>query len=705
MALPLRITVATTFAVLAIVSVSVVAAVNFLGGRESIRETASLKIAASVETAQETLERLLVRSSSAAESIANLPDELFVWQRPEPLLSALMVALQNQPDVYGVFVGFPDGAFVQAVRAFQHAERENNPDKTVGEGAVAWRTMGPALGSVARLEEWRHFDEHGAELHDSAEARRSVYDPRTRPWFQNALGRYGVAVTDPYVFESLQQPGVTISHAVRAADGTVVGVDLALGDLSLLAERLRPGDNGKLTILDADGRVIAGTLDFLSDKLSAAEIPRIGDIGDPLLAGTARATEGAPHRMVPFEYGGEDYIGIRTFVSASAESEWTILAAAATSDFTGGLETTLYNSLIISGVILLISIGIVTAMAGWISRPVLKLRTMADQITRLNLSKVEAFSSPFTEISQLQTSMDRMRNALDTSLRFIPQDVVREQLLTGKTADVGGTRREVTLLFTDIEGFTTISEKLTPEQIMSQVSVYFEQLSFAIQCNRGVIDKYIGDAIMAMWNAPAADEDHVSNSCRAVLTARQLSWDLNEEFATEGLPALHTRFGLHSCEALVGNVGAPDRMQYTCLGAGVNLASRIEGLNKHYGTQILASDSIRRKAGAAFLFRRIDIVRAKGTTRPIVIYELLGERNPDDAFFVGPETVKWASQYEQAFDFYLHRDFPDAITVLEGLIDALPDDRVIAKLLEKCRAYAVTPPPPEWDGSTALDEK
>lgn len=712
MSLPLRITIATTFAVLAVVSVSVVAGVNFYGGRDAIRQTASLKIGASVDAAQETVERILDRATVTAESVAHLPEEIFDWRTPEPLLSALMIALQNRPQVYGVFVGFADGAFLQAVRVYRHYDPKRNADKMQSAGSLAWRQIGPLVNGAPRAEHWRYFDALGNEIQNAGNphGKMSSYDPRVRPWFQGATGKRTAYVTDPYVFESLHQPGITISHAVIGRQGVAAGVDLALGDLALLAEQLRPGKNGMLAILDSKGRMIAGAGGGLSDAATAGDastttILNAVDVKSPMFLQTLHLTDGKADKLMSFEHDGMDYVGTRTFAYAGHGPEWTIISAAALDDFTGGLESTLHNSLIVSGVILMISIGIVTAMAGWISRPVLKLRVMADQITGLNLSKTENFSSPFEEISQLQSSMDRMRNALDTSLRFIPQEIVREQLLTGKKADVGGTRREVTLLFTDIEGFTTISENLTPEQIMSQVSTYFEHLSFAIQCNRGVIDKYIGDAIMAMWNAPSDDEEHVLNACRAVLTARQLSAELNEEFAKDGLPPLYTRFGVHTCDALVGNVGAPDRMQYTCLGAGVNLASRIEGLNKFFGTQILVSDSVRKQVGATYIFRRIDIVRAKGTTRPVVIYELLGERIADGAFYVGPDTIKWASQYEKAFDFYLHRDFADAIAILEDLAACLPEDRVIRKLAAKCRDYLTNPPPPEWDGSTALDEK
>ena len=301
--------------------------------------------------------------------------------------------------------------------------------------------------------------------------------------------------------------------------------------------------------------------------------------------------------------------------------------------------------------------------------------------------------------------MEHMRRGIDTFMRFVPHDVVRNAIASGKTLAVGGTKRRVTLLFTDIEGFTTMTERMSPDQVMSQTSAYFERMSFGIQANRGTIDKLIGDAIMAMWNAPSEDEMHVDNACRAALAAYGISEDLNAEMAAEGKPIMRTRFGLHTDEVFVGNVGVGDRMQYTCLGAGVNLAARIEGLNKHYGTQILASDAVRRQASSEFLFRRVDIVEAKGTTIPVTIYELMGEQGDLSPLAVDAAMLRRASTYEQAFDHYLHRDFDDAILVLDRLAAENPGDPVVAQLAEKCRRFVAVPPAPNWNGATALDSK
>ncbi|MEQ8322273.1 MAG: adenylate/guanylate cyclase domain-containing protein [Rhodospirillales bacterium] len=711
MRLPLRITITTAFTVLTMITVSTVAAVNFYGNQKAIYEAAQNGIASSAGTAEREVNLLLNRAFVAADTIAALPRHLLDWQTPDPLLSALTISMKTSPEIYGVFVGFPDGAFVQAINLLSPDGSRRIVNGMPAEAVTAWRIILPEMTSAKRLESWRFFDKDRQEITTDADSRikEATYDPRTRPWFINAQAEKKPVISRAYVFASLLQPGVTVAQPLYSYPTATVGVDLSLNDLSGLAKRLQPRKNGVVAILDKDSQIV-GYPDMTktvaqSDTESGLNIVSAAGINDRRIQKAVVDEPSTRNRHLSFSIDGKSYIGYINHSSDDNYAGWKVISVADVEDYTGPLMTTLYHSLLIAAVIMVIAVTGVAAMAGWITLPVIRLRQMADQVTTLNFGDIKSFDSPFEEIKRLQSSMDRMRAALDTFLRFVPRDVVRELIKSSSTASIGGTRREVTLLFTDIEGFTTISEKMTPEQIMSQTSEYFENMSFGIQANRGTIDKFIGDAIMAIWNAPIDDAFHVDNACRGVLAAHHISEDLNKEFAAKGLATLRTRFGLHTCDVLVGNIGARDRMQYTCLGSGVNLAARIEGLNKFYGTQVLASDTVRRKASSDFLFRRVDIVEAKGTTQPLTIYELMGERGEDAAFYVGKETMQLASKYEQAFDFYLHRDFSDALFILDQLAESHPDDAVVAQLRVKCRNFMETPPAAEWNGATVLDKK
>src|SRR5258707_13836475 len=180
-------------------------------------------------------------------------------------------------------------------------------------------------------------------------------------------------------------------------------------------------------------------------------------------------------------------------------------------------------------------------------------------------------------------------------------------------------------MFTDIEGFSLLSETMEPELLTSRLSRYFDALGGAISANHGMIDKYIGDSIMAFWNAPEPDPDHIANACRAALQAAEAGKHLSEKWRGRGRPGFRTRFGLHTGPAVVGNVGARERINYTLVGAVANQASRLEGLNKAYGTEILASGEVAGATADRFVWRPIDRIVAAGTTEQHDIHEPLGE--------------------------------------------------------------------------------
>ena len=225
---------------------------------------------------------------------------------------------------------------------------------------------------------------------------------------------------------------------------------------------------------------------------------------------------------------------------------------------------------------------------------------------------------------------------------------------------------------------------------------YFEVMTAALQGCGGTIDKYIGDAIMAVWNAPAPTPDHARRACEAALAAQAAGDALFASPEWEGRPPLVTRFGLHTGEVLVGHFGAPDRLSYTCLGDGVNLAARLEGLNKQYGTTLLASDSVREAVGPAFVFRFLDVVAVSGKGQAVRVHELLGLAGE-----AGPR-VDRARAYEAALALYLSREFARALAGFEAVAALDPPAAVLAS---RCRSLLLNPPPSNWDGTYVATTK
>jgi adenylate cyclase len=219
-----------------------------------------------------------------------------------------------------------------------------------------------------------------------------------------------------------------------------------------------------------------------------------------------------------------------------------------------------------------------------------------------------------------------MRRALDSFARYVPVEVVRELLSRGEAAEVGGENAEVTVLFTDIQGFTTIAESMTPAELTGHMSSYFDSLVGILHRHGATVDKFIGDSIMAFWGAPKALRNHSRPAIEAVIEIRDWLQRANEKWRAEGLPPLPTRFGLASGEVTVGNVGAVHRLSYTALGDPVNLAQRLEALNSRLNTSVLVDENVRDAAGDGFEWRDVEKVQIKGKIVLVQVFELLGRK-------------------------------------------------------------------------------
>jgi adenylate cyclase len=236
---------------------------------------------------------------------------------------------------------------------------------------------------------------------------------------------------------------------------------------------------------------------------------------------------------------------------------------------------------------------------------------------------------------------------------------------------------------------------------MQRISSYFDVMSDAIHANQGIVDKYIGDAIMAIWNAPRHDPEHAANGCRALLACMRANDALDREAIAAGLAPLPTRYGLHSGEAIIGNIGSTDRMQYTALGANVNLASRLEPLNKHYGTRNLVSAETRARSGDGFLFRSVAIVMPVGTSQPIEVFELLGAEDDVDA----PMLRERIRQWESAMTVLRQGRATDAVPLFEAIAAGRPPGGLAAYYVARSAEIARLPPGKPWDGIDQFSSK
>ncbi|MHB8829780.1 MAG: adenylate/guanylate cyclase domain-containing protein, partial [Syntrophales bacterium] len=305
------------------------------------------------------------------------------------------------------------------------------------------------------------------------------------------------------------------------------------------------------------------------------------------------------------------------------------------------------------------------------------------------------------EIKMMSDSVASMKSGLKAFRRYVPADLVRQMLEAGTEAEPGGKELEITLFFSDVEGFTSISEQIPARDLMLSLSEYLDLMSRTIGREKGTVDKYIGDAVMAIWGAPLSDENHAVGACRAAVRCQQALDGLTRRWQAEGKLPFRTRIGIHTGFTIVGNVGSTERLNYTALGDNVNLASRLEGVNKRYGTRILISQSTYRYVRNQFILRPLDIIAVKGKLSSIMIYELMGDAESEDA----EGLAALASGFTQAVDEYRARKWETALSLLKDLERLFPGDVPVSIYAERCRTYLQQEPPADWSGIVRLDTK
>jgi adenylate cyclase len=257
------------------------------------------------------------------------------------------------------------------------------------------------------------------------------------------------------------------------------------------------------------------------------------------------------------------------------------------------------------------------------SRSLRRLTEQANQLHSLAAPDEKSVTSNISEIHELGSTLSVAQRTISSFAHFVPKDIVKGIIDGSISTELGGVRQEVTVLFTDVANFTGIAEASDPDNLMRQMSRHFTALTEAFIAEGGTVDKFIGDSVMVFWNAPHLQLDHVERACRAALVAKAASEALNIQFIAEGLQPFAVRLGIHFGDAVVGNLGSAERMEYTVLGNSVNLAARLEGLNKEYGTTILVSEAVRDRVHNRFHFNAIASVIAKGMTAETQVFELV----------------------------------------------------------------------------------
>ncbi len=283
---------------------------------------------------------------------------------------------------------------------------------------------------------------------------------------------------------------------------------------------------------------------------------------------------------------------------------------------------------------------------------------------------------------------------------FVAPAIVDEMLNDPSKLKLGGEEYEVTVLFSDLEGFTTLSERLTPQELTSHLTGYFRAMINCLLVERATLDKLIGDAIMVYFGCPLPDPQHPVQACRGALAMQRRMQDLNAQWAREGLPQLRTRVGINTGKVVAGNMGTDTIFNYTVLGDTVNLASRLEGVNKEYGTLIIVGEDTWSRVSDHFEGRELDWIRVKGKQEPVAIFELIGEKGT-----MAGARLEVLARFASGLAAYRAGRWSDASAHFASALETDPADAPSLAFAARCRRYAAAGTPADWNGVHVMHDK
>jgi len=521
------------------------------------------------------------------------------------------------------------------------------------------------------------------------------YDPRTARWYQDALVAVGPRWTEPFLFNEGRM-GITAALALRRApDAKPDGVLTADYFLDGLARYLKE---------------IAGDASTRIDVLTRAGASVACSAGAPSPDDLQKALDAAPHGIgtlalgdpVSWTYSEPQGARIAAMgaVATRDAGEWIVLVSVPEDHFLEGVRGNRRTALLLGGAVALLAIGLGWRLSRVLSDPLRRVTRDLERVARFELQPATGRASIVREVQVLHEAVERMKAGLRSFGRYVPTDLVRELMAAGREARLGGERRDLTVFFADVAGFTAIGERMDPTRLVDLLGRYFEAGCDAVQERGGTIDKFLGDGILAFFNAPRDVPRHAAHACRAALDLRARLEALAPTLAAEGHAPLRVRVGLHTGEAMVGNVGTPERFGYTAMGDTVNLAARLEGLNKRYGTTILASQETVDAAGPGYEWQRLDKVSVVGRAGGTVVSELLGLLGQVD-----PTRIESRDRYERALSLYFERRFAEATQAFEACGRSAGAAPAALLLRDRCRRLAESPPGPDWDGTDVATEK
>jgi adenylate cyclase len=590
--------------------------------------------------------------------------------------------LQSQPTISWVAFAWPDGSFFAGHK--------------LGDSGLEMLEI-TMPGRKLRIDQYEFAGNNDIRL-KSSRVEDTKYSVSDLEWFREAMQsgdeHWSTLTTHPTSERLAAVFAAPIDIDQKRAG--VLAVIIELTRVSNFLSQLTVGKSAGAFLLDRDGGVIASP-DADADELHALKtdhplfpvaVDAMRQSGSAYDPGSGEAF----HSQVTRE--GKAYQAVLTPISFPG---WSLVTVVPESEFLGPVQMTI-RRLLVGLAVLIVFAGLLSAWLAQrlIAAPLIKVMGEIRHVERFDLDKVERHPSRLTEIENLSGAIGDMAQGLAAFRKYIPADLVKRLVSDGTGARLGGSIKAMSVMFIDLAGFTGMSERLG-DRIIPLLSRYFDSVSAQIQAQGGTIDKFIGDAVMAFWGAPAPNPDHAVDCCRAALACQRAMAEAG--LVDDNGQPVRIRIGVNSGDMLVGNIGSEVRLNYTVIGDAVNIASRLESTNKVYGSTIIIGPETRRLAGDRIVVRELDRLAVYGRAGGLQIYELLGMSGE----FAG--ALDWVKCYESGLAAWRARDFAAAIGAFEKVLEIRKVDAASSAMIERCTQQLDNPTSDDWDGTTVARSK
>jgi adenylate cyclase len=648
----------------------------------TLREQVAKTNLTGVENTQNLIQPAAAALQLLATATATDPD-MFRLEESNELLYRVLI---SAPQIDAAYVSFEDG-YHRVVTRIDDDRRRSDPKIPP---AANWHSsyIDDFSAGKSRGRHRLFFDRwpHGIGGYDSP----TTLDIRTLPGYQEAKESKALAITEPTINPDTGYPVISVRVPILRK-GEFIGcasVNITLDILSNFLARHRTSANSVTMIADAiDGAIIAHSnqkqsVRAVDGRLEVARLDNITD-GNVREAFRQYIQTNQDDFLFRSPLTGEEMSASFTKVPDSFLKSWIVVNVTPTNDFVGALEATNRQMVVIIVALTALELILMYFVSARLARPIELVSRELKSVENLSFDGVSARRSGIREIAQLQSAAALLRNSLQSFSSFVPLDVVRELIRSGTPLALGVEPKFLTVFFSDLENFSTQAERLKPNDLLTQLSAYFEDVSRAIAQEHGTIDKFSGDGIMAFWGAPAPQSDHVLRACAGALRAARRMEKLNQVWSAEDRPNMRVRIGLNCANVLVGNVGSSERLSYTVMGDGVNVAARLEGMNKTFGTTICISDSVFEAAEADILARPLRKVQVKGRKHEFMIYELLGIKGSSDPELeIRERDARLNEMTWEAARSYERGDVAEVMRRYQAMLDVFPDDLVAKSMLK-----------------------